>query len=95
MMKMKLLMLLLNLLKGLQMQMNCIMSKSTILLFVQENEHNAFNQRHLKYILLQDHGLILRRVTLEEVLIRTRIPNKFSTPLKKKSTLFTIIQYML
>lgn len=48
-------------------------TKSTIVLFVvQENERNVFDQRHLEYILLQNHGLKSRRATLAQVLSVTR-----------------------
>lgn len=46
---------------------------STIVLFVvQENERNVFDQRHLEYTLLRNHGLKSRRATLAEVPAVTR-----------------------
>lgn len=41
--------------------------KTIILFVVQPNERNCFDQRHIEYSLLKNHGIRSRRVTLEEV----------------------------
>jgi glutathione synthase len=38
-----------------------------VLVIVQEGERNVFDQRHLEYSLLKNHGIKSRRITLQEV----------------------------
>lgn len=52
----------------------CSPSTTTVVLvIVQPNERNCFDQRHLEYALLSDHGVKLVRMTLEEVMKSTTV----------------------
>ncbi|GMM38951.1 glutathione synthase [Saccharomycopsis crataegensis] len=47
-----------------------------VLVVVQENERNVFDQRHLEYALLNNHGIKSQRATLSEVSNVTRIDSE-------------------
>lgn len=44
-----------------------------VMMVVQPNEYNAFDQRHLEYALLEQHGVRMLRQTLKEVNLRGRL----------------------
>lgn len=46
---------------------------TVVLVIVQEGERNVFDQRHLEYSLLKNHGIVSRRITLHELTDKTRV----------------------
>ena len=50
-------------------------TKTVVLAVVQPGERNCFDQRHIEYSLLKNHGIKTYRVTLEDVESRTTVNN--------------------
>ncbi|KAF8544125.1 glutathione synthase [Trichophaea hybrida] len=69
--------------------------EKAILFLVQPNERNAFDQRWLEYLLLENHGIKTYRTTLSEVLSTTTLAPStrrllFTTPLNETLEISTV-----